>query len=248
MAQDDQTVLVLAGDIAPFTRRSVLRPFLERCSSQFRAVIYVPGNHEYYGGIWPRSIGKPRSWGLAPNVHILDRSTVQIDGVTFLGATLWTDLDNADPLTMYDAQRGMADYSAILLGGRESPLSEAPRLTPEQTVQDHLRSRAWIEKQLAQLLAKRRRSVLVTHHGVTPQSIHRQYEGNALNSAFVCDISDILLAYPPVLAIHGHTHSSFDYRVGGKGSTRVIVNPRGYTRDAYSQENWDFDPRLQVEI
>ena len=243
LPSDNESVLVLAGDIAPFACRTILEPFLVGLAERFHAIVYVPGNHEYYGSVWPGAINDVRGWGLPRNVHILDRSSVHIDDVTFLGATLWTDFNNGDPWSMYGAQRGMMDYHAI-----STSSTGGATLSPSDTLADHCRSRTWLEDELAELLAKRRTVVLITHHGLTPKSIHPQYFGNPLNSAFVSDLSDILLAYSPALAIHGHTHSSFDYRVNGEGSTRIITNPRGYAKSTHSQENEEFDPLLLVEI
>src|SRR3546814_1788053 len=82
-------------------------------------------------------------------------------------------------------------------------------------------------------------------HGIAPGSTHPRYRGDRLNGAFVSDLTALLDETRPVLAIHGHVHDSFDYTVG---ATRIVVNPRGYASDAYTQENGAFDSRLTVEI
>jgi len=96
-------------------------------------------------------------------------------------------------------------------------------------------------------------TVVVTHHGPHPGSIHPRFNGNVANPAFVSDLSSLMGR--AALWIHGHTHASFDYEVAG---TRVLANPRGYagphpvsgrvhgTPD--SPENPAFDPALTVEL
>lgn len=256
MPEDRDSVLVLAGDIAPIALNKVLRPFLIDVARRFRAVCYVAGNHEYYDSIWPHALGQLKGWGLPDNVHVLDRQCVTIDDVTFLGTTLWTDMDQGDAWTMRDAQQMLADYRAIRLerndesdnesgNGNGNGNGNAP-LTPTSTVRDHHRSRQWLQRELAKRHQEQEKTVLITHHGLTPQSVHPRFNGNPLNGAFVSDLSDLLNASPPLYAIHGHTHDSFDYTLDG--GTRVVTNPRGYARNEWQQENDAFDPTLRIVL
>lgn len=242
LEEDGQTVLILAGDICQFSLRQWLEPFLIQAGSQFRAVLYVPGNHEYYNSVWPRARLDATQWALPANVHILDRQKVVIDSVAFLGATLWTDVDRGDPLSMVAIRQGMADYAAIDVQdaqGARSPLSIG------DTMRDHALSRQWFHTQLELATSEHEKVVMITHHGVTPKSIAPQFEGSPLNPGFVSDLSGLLLAHSPDLVIHGHTHDSLDYYIG---STRVITNPRGYTNLPNTQENGLFNPEYTIRI
>lgn len=245
LAQDAETVLVLAGDIGSVSRPEPLRAFLIRAGQQFRAVVYVLGNHEFYRNRWPGALARLRGWELPGNVHVLERDEAEIDDVTFVGATLWTDFDHENPTTMIMAQHAMNDFQ--LIGRDLDPKSrdQRPRFLPEHALADHRRSRAWLWQTLGELHDRGRKTVLVTHHGLTPAAIHERFRGNSLNGAFVSDLTSLLRKTRPVLAIHGHVHDSFDYVVH---ETRIVVNPRGYTRVAYTQENKAFDPRLTIEI
>lgn len=247
MADDDTTVLVLAGDIAPIVRQELLEGFLKDAGARFRHVCFVPGNHEYYGGVWPDALDALRSWALPGNVHVLDRSSVQIDDVVFLGATLWADLNHGDPEVIALAQRVGQDHHMISQSLGSNEAGQSVPLSPQSIMDDHARSREWIAASLQALCRDDRKAVLITHHGVTLESVHERFVGNPLNPAFVSDLSEILLQYPPALAVHGHVHNSFSYRVAGTGP-RVVVNPRGYTRRKDTQENPEFDPRLVLEI
>ena len=54
-------------------------------------VVYVLGNHEYYGKSLPKltNLIKAAAWG--SNVHVLDDGKFVMDNIIFLGCTLWTD-------------------------------------------------------------------------------------------------------------------------------------------------------------
>lgn len=186
-----------------------------------------------------------RVWELPANVHVLEREVAEIDVVTFVGTTLWTDFERENPTAMTTARCTMNDFSVIGRDLDPDNPDQRPRFLPEHALADHRRSRVWLSKTLGDLHAHGRKAVLVTHHGIAPDSIHARYLGDALNGAFVSDLTPLLRKTQPALAIHGHVHDSFDYVVG---ATRVVVNPRGYARDAYSQENKAFNPCLTVEV
>ena len=70
------------------------RDFLKRCSFQFPHVFYVAGNHEFYHGKWTQSlITLSNECAKFPNVYFLEAGCKKIDDVTFVGGTLWTDMN-----------------------------------------------------------------------------------------------------------------------------------------------------------
>lgn len=122
---DNADVLVLSGDIMvahklrphePYgimegTHSARYHGFMQRCSERFKHVVYVAGNHEHYDGDFPYTISILKStFAYLKNVHILERDTVDIEGVTFIGSTLWTDMNNNDPLTLFHMRRSMNDF------------------------------------------------------------------------------------------------------------------------------------------
>lgn len=246
-SQDNDTVLILAGDIGVVHRRAELESFLRQAAARFRAVIYVMGNHEYYHGSWPDSMERLRSWGLPGNIHVLERQWVQIDDIVFVGATLWTDFDGQDAAVIQAAGQVMNDFHYISVDTQtEMPTG---RLTPQHVIEDHKQSLGWLEVTLDKFRRQGKRCVLVTHHGVSRLSIHETYQDNALNGAFVSDCTGLLERTRPELVVHGHVHNSFDYVIGSSpDATRVIVNPRGYTRSDDTQENPVFDPLLTIYL
>jgi predicted phosphodiesterase len=245
LAHDKETVLVLAGDVGTIRREAELSAFLCAAARQFRAVIYVLGNHEYYHVRWPGALARLRAWALPANLHVLERDTVELDDVTFVGATLWTDFGCGDPRVMKRAWHGLNDFWAIRRAPAPDSRDQRHTFLPEHALADHRQSRAWLRQRLGALHAQHKKAVLVTHHGLAPGSIATKYQGDDLNGAFVSDLTGLITETCPALAIHGHVHDSFDYRVG---DTRIVVNPRGYARHTLSQENRAFDPCLAVEV
>lgn len=244
---DKETVLILAGDIGVIYRRDELQAFLRTAANQFRAVIYVLGNHEFYRGIWPDAMAALRDWALPDNVYVLERQWVRIDDIIFVGATLWTDFDDGDKHVMQAAERTLNDFHYIRVGAGDE--SEHCRLRPQMILGDHYESLAWLDATLSEFRRRGERCVLVTHHGISLTSIHETYRDNALNGAFVSDCTALVERTRPELAIHGHVHNSFDYQLGSDTEgTRVLANPRGYTQRDDTQENPTFDPFLTIDL
>jgi predicted phosphodiesterase len=233
LPKTDADVVVLAGDIA--------RPkeAIAWASAFAQPVLYVPGNHEFYGGSIAGTVAELKRLSADSNIHVLDDDQVAIEGVRFLGTTLWTDFmlfgqGERRAAAMQAAKRFMRDFSRIRLG--ES------RFTPEASAALFARHAAWLAAKLAQPHAGP--TVVITHHAPSRKSIHPRFANSPLNACFVSDAEHLIDGRRAGLWIHGHTHDSFDYVVNG---TRVLCNPRGYAKDGVN-ENSLFDARLSVEV
>lgn len=254
-------VLILSGDVcearhlkkAMYNKDMVLleherrdqRPdryyrFFEEECSKYREVVMVMGNHEHYGFQYQKTYAHIASQ-LPANVTLLENQTHTIDDVVFVGATLWTDMNKSDPLTMFHMKSAMNDYRQITQFNEAKNVYH--RLDPERTVEDHYKSRDYIKQVVENDPTKK--YVVVTHHAPSKASIKPQYAGDTLmNGAYSSDLSDFILDHPQIkLWTHGHTHDVFDYMIG---STRVICNPRGYK--GYEERAEQFDPTLGFEI
>jgi Icc-related predicted phosphoesterase len=227
--ETDADVVVLAGDIG------VGPGGIEWAADHWpdRPVIYVPGNHEYYG----HDIGSAaKRLSAAPtNIHVLNSAVLELDGVRFLGTTLWTDFRfHGDGEAWFARQQAKAlikDFVSIRTGKRQ--------FTPEDSVQIHESSKAWLIDELEKKYDGP--TVVVTHHLPAAPSIAGRYKNDALNPAFASRLERLIDKYQPDLWIHGHTHVPCDYEILG---TRVVCNPRGYPSE--SQE--EFSPALIVEL
>jgi predicted phosphodiesterase len=226
-------VVVLAGDILTehYGLQWVRRVFPET------PIVYVMGNHEYYDAHYERVLERARKEAATLGVNLLENDEAVIDGVRFLGATLWTDFMIEEPrlpqsLAYRYAKESMNDFSIVRYRGG--------MLSPQATREIHRDSRNWMTKRLAEPFDGK--TVVVTHHLPHEGSINSQFHLNPLNPAFASDLSEIVR--PPVsLWIHGHTHCSCDYEpVEG---TRVLCNPRGY---GPSDLNDEFKPNWVIEV
>jgi predicted phosphodiesterase len=236
-------VVVLAGDIHVGTRGLVWA----RAMFADKPIVYVPGNHEFYRGDWTRTLDEMRHVAAQCEVHLLEDAAVTLQGVRFLGCTLWTDFElfgrAKKDAAMAQSEAMLADYRYIAMADRS--------LIPQDTVERHRQSRAWLESQLEPLrglgaLADGRPSptVVVTHHYPSIQSTALPYRRDLTSAGFGSDL-EALMGRASVW-IHGHTHTSFDYVLGG---TRVVCNPRGYpVRGQTGFENPDFLPGKLVDL
>ncbi len=230
----DFDVMVVAGDLITRMERGV-KWLLQRVTD--RPVIYVAGNHEFYGADIDRTIEKACIAALGTNVHVLQNDSVTIDGTVFLGATGWTDFNlfGDQDRAMHAIGDLMNDYKKIRFRNYEL------RLRPGHTLARHNETRAFLQKELSRPKILPR--VVVTHMGFHAEAARRGSEHDLISAAYT--------SRDPIegadLWIYGHTHERRDFRVG---ATRVVSNAKGYGpwRAGENWENPHFDPNLIVEI
>jgi predicted phosphohydrolase len=213
-------VLVLGGDIVPLRRASQVRQTLGWFCDRFPRVVYLPGNHEYYQTSPARASELLAACAKElPNLHVLDGAVAEIEGTRFVGATLWFP-----PTPDEESYRGfLADFALIEEFVPWVHLTHASHL-------------AFLEQNV------RPGDVVITHFVPHPRSIAPQYRGDPLNRFFIAEDAAPLVEHRGArLWIHGHTHISFDYRVG---QTRVVCNARGYPAEPGTSLN----PSLVIDV
>jgi hypothetical protein len=212
------------------------RDFLDRCSKNFPHVIYVAGNHEFYHGKWYATLDYLREecshW---PNVYFLEKDVKVIDGIPFLGCTLWTDLNKENPITMNNVSMMLNDHRLI----RHDKLGYI-KIRAAHTVERHYEHVAWLKE----TVPKYDKCVVVGHMGPTPLSVHPHYKDDVhINGAYFCDLSEFILDHPQiVLWTQGHSHRAFTYMVG---NTMVACNPRGYEGHE-PDSGWDVNRIIEI--
>lgn len=229
----DADVIVLAGDVAVGTDGvQWARTWADR-----RPVLYVVGNHEFYGHAVDQLIEDMRRAAAGSSVRVLENDELIIDGVRFLGCTLWSDFDfdgaERRAESMLLCERVVNDYGQIEYGAAGSPL------TPEDSRQLHLVSRRWLETRLAN--PHPGPTVVVTHHAPLIRTKPSSPVLRALAGAFASDVTDLMNGDRVALWIFGHTHRVADLELHG---TRVISNPRGYPHQPVT----GFDPACVIEV
>jgi Calcineurin-like phosphoesterase len=268
-ARPRHDVLIVAGDLIPGAARGVR--WLQDRVPDDKAAIIVPGNHEAYGRDVEVEIVKGRAEAAGSNVYFLSDSSVELFGTLFIGCTLWTpfNLFGDEHAAMLAAADGMRDYRKI----RKN--NYARRLRPSDTRDMHYRSRRFIRDELEKRKDRSGPCVVVTHHAPHPfqQKLVRRLGAGAdvgstasspdlltppldlLDAAYQSDCTDLFGGVD--VAVHGHLHRSFDFKVSTAGTvsaasttTRVLSNPKGYGPQKMGQrwENPEFDPLLTFEI
>jgi Icc-related predicted phosphoesterase len=252
LAAKQADIVVLAGDIDVKARGMDYARHAFACP-----VIYVPGNHEFYGGHLDATLEKMRA-KTCDRVRVMDNDEWIFKGVRFIGATCWTDYSSAGDvlLAQWGAVQELNDFKKIRAAGYR-------KLQTGDLVMRNHRSLKWLHERLAERFDGP--TVVVSHHAPSMLSI-----GNALaedsdyvkrwnmavgssskmGSTYIKDIShldasyanpwDALMGNSITLWLHGHTHHAVDYQIKG---TRIVSNPRGYPG-----ETTGFDCELLVEV
>lgn len=239
-------VLVLAGDICMANafkgsnreswniRNIGYYKFFDEVCSLFKDVIYIMGNHEHYKGTYNKSAGLLKD-GLSgyKNLHFLDNDSVTIDGVKFVGSTLWANANTEDALSAVKLQFAMNDFRLIKYCDSKGNYR---KFSPYDVRREYNVSRLFLED----ALNTEQSCVVITHHASSFRSIHPKYADDTdLNTLYASDM-EYLMTDNVKLWIHGHTHNAFDYMVN---DTRVVCNPYGYPH-----ERSIVDPVLVAEI
>ena len=255
-------MLVLAGDIGSYQRGSLLADDdfgLARFSPQQAGghwpvpVVLVPGNHEFDAQDFDAAHTRLRAVCERLGIHLLDRSTLEVDGVRLVGTTLWTDFDSIAlhlGITEVGAllkQRDKAFKAAnFYLSKAEATRNGQPFLAAEIR-EEALRCQAWLRDALA--VPFDGPTAVITHFAPSLRSSDPRY-GMTPGTAGFCNALDDLLPQAQ-LWIHGHLHAPSDYLAkgvradGSDWQCRVVANPLGYARKG---EQESFVPHCVVQV
>ena len=229
-------VIVVAGDLAPYTKGLVAK--LSEFWASAPHIVYVLGNHEFYGAEIDDARARLAAECADVGIHLLDPGTVRIEDTRFIGATLWTDLElygKSDETGAHRRlRRGISDFAgAIRHHGRG--------FSTRESVRRHWAARLFIEEALERAKLAGDRAVVITHHAPSRRSIRRWFQDDPLNPAFASDLDRLIERYQPALWVHGHMHDPVDERLG---KTRLVANPAGYAHE----RKRGFNPALCIDL
>ncbi len=215
---NDTDVLVLAGDI--ITQKHI-KECLTQFANKFPKVFYIHGNHEFYKARRDDVVYATVEAVLKNNTNLywLNRNVVTIDGVRFVGTTLWFP-SNKQSLKLKNRINDFYCVEGCDPWAFEENDKNVKFLTDEVKKGD----------------------VVITHHLPSFKSVHQMYKGDPMNCYFVCEMDNLIIERQPTLWIHGHTHFSMDYKVE---NTRIVCNPYGYEGHELNKE---FDKNFTIEV
>jgi Icc-related predicted phosphoesterase len=213
VAEQSRDILIVAGDLAEGTRGF---DWLNE-QTEYSPVVFVCGNHEYYGHDIDEVDAKFRGLALInKRFHFLQKDTFELYGVKIAGCTLWTDMQGLSGWERRQIEKSMSDFHCITKRGT--------RLTADIAAGINMDHRNWLQHQ-------QDADIVVTHHAPSYQSItpYWQEHGQMLNPGFAGNSDDLIEHIAPQYWIHGHMHSFLRYWHNKKvNGTQVICNPRGY--------------------
>jgi predicted phosphodiesterase len=210
----DADIVILAGDINVRDRAAdwILRHFPST------PVLYVLGNHEFYGEQIPHLTEQLRTYYAPTQVRLLENASTSIGAYRFFGATLWTDMGlNGDVEAGATAAREMNDFNRIRIS---SPLRK--KFTPAYARMLHADS---VRALRAFLADGAENAVVITHHAPSIRSLPEAVRADPVRCGYASDLEALIQEYQPRLWIHGHIHESSHYQIG---RTTILANPRGY--------------------
>lgn len=238
--------LILAGDIVTLLslnpvmndagnrkKRDRFNLFFDTMHQNFKRIFYVTGNHESYNFNIDREAEYISKY--LPGVIHLNNSSYQIDDKTIiLGGTLWTDMNNDNPLDHLRVGEGMNDFRLIFKDNQD-PFS---MFTTQDAYKRHLETRRFIKTTLAEHATKN--CIVVTHHAPSRQGLNPDHSGfGNIDAGYYSDLDDFIMTHPQITHwVHGHTHIQKEYKIG---ETNVLSNARGYEgyEDCASQFTFD---------
>lgn len=215
LPSDWETVLVLAGDIDTKFR---IKEYAERYANEFRAVVYVLGNHDYYG----KALGKEiQAESTIPNVHLLHNSEVTIEGTRFVGGTLWTNFFNGNHIIMNRFAGMMLDAKKITRKTSTATGVNYSKIRADDILAEHVKTLAYFKKVLEN---QNRQTVVVSHHSPSYKNESPRFTGSLSSDFYHSSLEE--LAFKADLWLFGHTHYNVDHKP--YDMTRMKTNQSGY--------------------
>lgn len=231
---DEGDIIILAGDISRNTRG------INWASKNFKnnQVIYIAGNHEYYRTCLPKMRTALRNQSTESGIHFLDNSSIVLEGVRFLGTTLWTDFSLYSNDEGYDFNETLERSIEVMPDFHIIETEPSVKLTPNTSQELHKQACHWLENELKKGFSGP--TVVISHHAPLPECIPPRYRGDPVSPAFASNLRHLMGTMD--VWIHGHVHEPTNIECNG---TRIISNPSGYP-DEFDPS--PFQPDFFIEL
>ncbi|MBL0740396.1 metallophosphoesterase [Chryseolinea lacunae] len=206
-------ILLLAGDIMPFSRLKKEQPFFDFVADHFEHTYWIPGNHEYYHADCKDRTGPVRE-AIRSNVTLVNDTVVQHKDVKLICTTLWSHIS---PENEHLVHQAMSDFLVIQDHGKNFLPASFNRL--------HDASKTFLTEALKQPAQK---TVVITHHVPTLMNYPEKFRASALNEAFAVELFDLIEASKAQYWIYGHHHQGVpDFKIG---DSTLTSNQLGYLK------------------
>jgi UDP-2,3-diacylglucosamine pyrophosphatase LpxH len=220
----DKEILILAGDIGISTEKNEngelkitqgYSQVLKYLKSRWNRIILVAGNHEYYtsGSDSYTTSTFSEVNNLISNecekymIDFLNKDMIEINGFTFMGCTLWSDMNKDLFYKLNDKNWNFTNY--------------------EELIETHNNHKEWIEKNLEKFNQRHKSSekvyenkvIVITHYLPTFSLLHNKYMNGKYaktTSAYVCDLDNLIEKYDFLVPVWicGHSHMTRYSRIG----------------------------------
>lgn len=227
-------ILILAGDIVSDKHREKIEPLYAEWRTQFKYIISIPGNHEFYGGNAGEAYPGFEAI-LAPNHFLVNNRTLVLDGVRFIASILWTEIP---PEMTKRLERASNDYRQIKFSKQGT---EAANLTAAEVNEFHRLSREFLATELKTPFAGR--TVVVTHH-VPSYSLlgFAAYYSDVLKYYCASNLNKLIKDTSADYWIFGHFHQTVEKKLHG---TAFVSNPLGYMTE---EQHREFSPTAHFTL
>jgi Icc-related predicted phosphoesterase len=198
-------------------------------------VVYVLGNHEYFGGAYPKTLNEIKAKAEGTNIHVLENDVFEYGGVIFHGCSLWTDY------ALFGEVESNKKYCEGMSGDYKHIQNSDTRqlITANDFEKIHQTSKEWLRKSL--LAHKGKTNIVVTHHAPSIQSILEEKKQNPISTAYASNLESFIEETQPAFWFHGHIHKNFDYQIE---QTRIMTNPHGYKH----KRNNEYVEEMVIEL
>ncbi len=223
-------VLLLAGDIITFSANQLVgKDFWRWCSDNYKKVLVVPGNHEYYHSE-QFTPGEDIQWDIFPNVGYYNNRVVRIEDTDFILSTLWSHLPEKGSELICQS---LNDFFEISCGGRNMTMETYNRL--------HDKSVSFIQNAIMESTAKH--IVVVTHHSPSLQTVATEHIISPLRNAFVSDLDYLMEDGRVDYWVYGHSHTNINCKVY---NTELVCNQLGYVALGGLQKGFRLDKYFEL--
>ena len=233
-------ILILAGDTLTYRHfnlnrtdsesramRKRFKILLEDHFADYKHIIMIPGNHEYYGHYFYGSDQEMTSIlkNIDSRIQLMNDDFLIIDNTAIICSTLWVDFDKGNPLVEIAVQDGMNDFRVIKVNDLPSG-SLGNTFKAHHACARHVESLKFIKQAYEEHNAAGRNIIVATHHGPSYQSHNTFRFGDSdLKHGYLSELDPWIIDTNIKYWIHGHTHHDINYMIG---NTNVISSMYGY--------------------